>query len=146
MPSLYPNNVGGDVQSIIGLRPVDQVAAAGFSLKGTGLDCMGRSSFVAHVAVGALTGGGTFTVDGKLQHSDTDVDGNYADCTTNPQNPSVAIVQATAVNTDKRLEIDCTGLKRFVRMVFTVTFSAGTKIGLMQTFIVGGQVLGNPTQ
>lgn len=124
MPSLYPGNIGGTVTSVQGIFPKSQAAAAAFSLKGTGLDRTGIESLLAVISVGAVDAG-TFTLDGKLQHSDTDVDGNYADVATNPQNTKVALTQMTTANKVQHLEVDCRGLKRFVRMVFTVAFAGG---------------------
>lgn len=135
MPSLFPRNIGGVAKIVEGVQPITQAAAGAFSLKGVGLDCQGIESVVARVAVGAVNAG-TFTVDGKLQHSDTDVDGNYVDAAVNAQNPAVAIAQLTAINTHAALEIDTTGLKRFIRMVHTVAMAGGaTGLGFTQQFL-----------
>lgn len=134
-------NIGGLVTARPALRPVSQAAAAAFSLKGPGLDRSAWESLLLMVQVGLATGApASFTVDAKLQHSDTDVDGNYVDVVADVNNPAVAIAQITAASTQKHLEIALTGLKQWVRIVFTVAFSGGTSptILLAADFVVGG--------
>lgn len=142
--TLYPGNLGGDVALKPSLTPRDNAAAASFSLKGSGVDMQNHDTFVGYVSVGPTTGApDSFTVDARLEHSDDDVDGNYAAVVVNPQNAAVAITQVTAVNTTRRIEIDRRGLKRFVRWTHTIAFVNGTspKVGISSGFAVGGSVI-----
>lgn len=143
MPSLFPRNIGGVAKIVEGVQPVAQVAAAAFGLVGASVDCQGIESVVARVAVGAVDAG-TFTVDAKLQDSADNA--AFADCAVNAQNPAVAITQLTAINTHASLEIDTTGLRRFVRLVHTVAFAGGgTKVGLVSQFLTA-PLIGQVTQ
>jgi hypothetical protein len=137
-------NIGGDIKSNTSVRPVAQVAAASFSKKGSGVDLQGKQSFVWHTLAGGTTGTpDSFSVNGKLQHSDVDSDLSYEDVVANPQNASVAITAITAVDTDRRVEIDARGLKRYVRPVYTVAFVAGTTpaVLLASTIVTGDSVI-----
>ncbi len=91
--------------------PGDHATAAAYSLKGTGVDVLGKSALVIF---SAGTNGSGGTVDVKLQESDTDVDGNYTDVT------SGGFTQVTESNDNATFEKAYTGTKQYLRVVATV--------------------------
>jgi hypothetical protein len=137
-------NIGGLATIKNLLRPNNQVAAAAFSLEGSSLDAEDFDSLLIEVKSGASTGTPTtIAVDAKLQDS---ANGSaWADVAADAANPSVAITQITAVNTSRFLEINRSGLRRYVRMVFTVAFTGGSTpaIGLSAS-AVAQPVIGPP--
>lgn len=118
-------NIGGQVTIKNLLRPANQVAAAAFALVGSTLDCESLESLLIEVKTGAATGTPTtLAVDGKLQDS---ADGStWADVAADAQNPVVAITQITAVDISRFIEVNRRGLRRYLRMVFTVAFTGGS--------------------
>lgn len=99
----------GMEQSII---PANHGVAAAYSLKGTGLDVSGAANALFILNAGTFGAGGT--VDVKLQHCNTDVDGDYEDVTDG------AFAQVTTANDEAVYELAYTGPKTYVRAVATV--------------------------
>ena len=91
-------------QSIV---PGAHVIAAGYSLKGTGVNVLGYRALV-NLNAGSCGAGGT--VDVKIQESDTDVDGDYTDWT------GGAFTQVAAANDNTVQEKEYTGTKQFIRV------------------------------
>jgi len=104
---LFADNIT-TVQSIV---PGAHIIAAAYSLKGAGVEVRGYRTLVN---LNSGTNGAGGTVDVKIQESDTDVDGNYADCT------GGAFVQVTAANDNAVQEKEYTGSKKYIRPVSTV--------------------------
>jgi uncharacterized phiE125 gp8 family phage protein len=100
-----------DITSVQSIFPGDHVAAAAYSLKGTGVDVLGKQTLVVF---SSATNGAGGTVDVKLQESDTDVDGNYVDVT------SGGFTQVTEANDNATYEKAYTGTKQYLRVVSTV--------------------------
>lgn len=118
-------NIGGFVTTKKALRPQSSAAVGSYGLNGVTIDREGHQSALLRVGTGAASGTPTtIAVDAKLQDS---ADGSsWADVAVSPQNPAVAIAQITAINTDKFLEIDLSGLRRYIRFVHQVAFTGGT--------------------
>jgi len=101
-----------DITSVQSIFPGDHVAAAAYSLKGTGVDVLGKQTLVLFEWAGFGLGS---TVDVKLQESDTDVDGNYVDVT------SGGFTQVNTATANATFEKAYTGTKQYLRVVSTVT-------------------------
>lgn len=111
--------------------------------KSTGFDRSGLNSCVIVQAVGATSGApSSFTSDVKMQHSDTDVDGNYVDYQPAGTAASGAITTITAANTVGRKSIDLSGAKKFVRLYEVNAFVSGTspKVSTASLIVFGGAV------
>jgi hypothetical protein len=136
-----PRNVGGLVTSRTALRPQASAAAAAFSLLGLSIDREAFQSALFKLFTGAVTGTPTsFAVSSKLQDS---ADGSaWADVVASQANPTVTIPDVIAINSNNILEVDLSGLRRFVRMVHTVAFVGGTSptVLLAEECILGGGV------
>lgn len=133
-----PRNIGGHLNPVDALRPVDAITAAAFALVGLEVDRETANSMCWVTQTGAVTGApSATTVDSKLQHRNSSAE-SWVDCAVTPGNAAVAITQITAANTLRKVNIDLTPYKRFVRAVTSVVHTAGTtpKIGLSQTFIL----------
>jgi hypothetical protein len=78
----------------------------------------------------------------KLQHSDTDVDGNYVDFKPDGTAASGAITTIAAANTMGRKSIDLSGSKKWVRLYEANAFVGGTspKVGTGSFLLLGGAV------
>lgn len=134
-----PRNVGGLVTSRTALRPQASVAAAAFSLLGLGIDREAFQSALFKAVLGAVTGAPTsFSVSTKLQ--DSADNSTFADVAVSQSNPLVTIADLIAINTSGVLEVDLSGLRRYIRLVHTVTFVAGTAptIFIADECILGG--------
>lgn len=132
-------NIGGDVTAKAALRPVASAAAASFSLVGVVINRAQFQSLLLKVTSGAKTGAPTtLSVKAKLQESDAS-GGTYTDVAVGPANAAVAIADITDNNQERWLEIDMSGLKEFVRVVFEVAFSGGTSPTI---FIAAEAILG----
>lgn len=118
-------NIGGEVTIKDVIRPRASAAAGTYGVTGATIDRSNFTSMLVEVKTGASAGTpDSFAVDAKLQDS---ADGSsWADVAASASNPAVAITQITAVNTSRFLEIDLSGLRRYVRMVAQVAFSGGS--------------------
>ncbi len=130
MPSMALNkNIGAFLKAEIGTPAFADDAAA--PVNGTGIDREGHQSCLLVAQAGAATGSPTGqTHDAKIQDSAA-VAGTYVDYVT-PQGGQVGtpsdaeIVQQTADDVISVKEVDLSGAKRFIRVVSTVTLTAGT--------------------
>lgn len=100
-------------QSIV---PANHGIAAAYSLKGSGLDVSGAANTLFLLNAGTFGVGGT--VDIKLQHSNTDIDGDYEDVTDG------AFAQVTEANDNAIFELAYTGPRIYVRAVGTVAVAS----------------------
>lgn len=90
---------------------------------------------ILHAVVANVTGAPTATsVALKIQHSDTDVPGDFVDA--NIQ----GIASVLTVTDQGELHVNLDGFKQYVRVVATATFTGGTT---PKADIVGTLVLGN---
>jgi len=127
-------DIGGQIDVVSSIKPVNQITAASYSVVGEVVDSNGFESAVVAVATGAILGSPSAqTVDAKLQECDTS-GGTYTDVTDG------AITQITAVDTDGRVSAKLTGLKRYLKVVSTVALTGGSTptIGLKADIILGG--------
>lgn len=97
------------------IAPGSHDEAASYSLKGTGVDVLGKRSLVRLVSG---LNGSSATVDAKIQESDTDSDSLYVDWT------GGAFTQVTEENDAATQEIEYTGIKQYIRVVATVAVAA----------------------
>lgn len=97
------------------IAPGSHDVAATYSLKGSGVDRLGKRTLV-HLISG--TNGSSATVDAKIQESDTDSDALYLDWT------GGAFTQVTEETDNATQEIEYTGTKRYIRVVATVATAA----------------------
>lgn len=111
-------DIGAYVKTVIGVLPFARTAAA---VNGPSIDRRGFDSCVLHTVGGAATGSPTGqTLDAKLQES-ADGSTGWADIV-----PAIAITQIVADDVEQRVDADLSGNKRFIRVVQTVTLTAGT--------------------
>ncbi len=92
-----------------------------------------------YAAAGVLTGAPTaMTMDAKVQDS---ADGSTGWADYKPDGVTVAAIpQITAANAEAEIDVDLSGAKRYVRIVETVGFTAGTSplLGAQETVILYG--------
>lgn len=103
------NRLAQDTKIINHVTFADRTATT--AIKGAGVHRERYQAVLAIVASGTL--GANTTCDVKLQHSDVDSDGSYADI------PGAAIVQLVAADDDKAVALDVRLSKKFVRAVLT---------------------------
>lgn len=103
---------------IPGLNPAAQPAG---TVTGPVIDRQGFLSAIVNLTVGAAAGAPTAQgVSLKLQHGDAANGTDMVDVT------GAATPSLTADNTNASFNVDMTGLKRYIRVVATVTFTDGT--------------------
>jgi hypothetical protein len=105
-----------NISSNQSIAPGSHAIAAGFSLKGAGIDVSAEGNVLAILSAGAFGAGGT--ADVKLQESDTDVDADYKDA------ESGAFAQVSEANDNATYELAYSGTRKYVRAVATVAGAA----------------------
>lgn len=117
---MIPTDVGAHLKHAISVRPDEYTA----SVNGVSFDRMPAGeqryeSALLYGEVGDIEGAPTsFTVDYKLQDSADDT--TFADVT------GETLTQVTAANTSRSKAVNLVGLRRYVRVVGTVSFTGGT--------------------
>ena len=138
MRPAYMTNIGGLIAPKEGLPPLNNAAG---TRNGAAIDRLGYFSCTLFAQAGAEEGSPSArTLDVKLQESDdgstgwTDISG-------------AAITQITAVNTQARKDVNLRGVKRYIRAVEVVAFTAGTspKLNSVCQVILGGKDDGLPS-
>jgi len=127
------HNVGATVKVVTGVSPVASAAA---TINGVAVDRRDFGSAVLTHFAGAATGAPTAqTAATKLQESDTS-GGTFTDVT------GAAPSDLTVDDTDSSVDVDLTGVKRFVRVVTTVSFTGGTSptLPVGAALVLGGSV------
>ncbi len=127
-------DIGAYVKSINGVFPFARTAGA---VNGAAINRLGFDSCVLHTVSGAATGSPTGqTLDAKLQDS-ADGSTGWADLV-----PAIAITQIVADDTEEQVDADLSGHKKFIRVVQTVTLTAGTSPTLpcASSVVLGGAV------
>lgn len=140
MTSRAPRNVGGLVTTKTALRPQASTGAASYGLAGLAINRSDFQSALIKITAGAKTGTPTtVNVKAKVQHCDTE-GGTYADIAVGPANPAVAVSDITDQNQERYLELDLSGLKEFIKVVFEVAFTGGStpSIFLASEAVLGG--------
>ena len=99
------------------IAPGSHGIAAGYSLKGTGVDVSGAGDVVAVLDVGQV-GSPAGTVDVKLQESDTGLEADYTDVADG------AFAQVTGANDNQGFKLAYGGNCTYVRAVATVAGAA----------------------
>ena len=126
----HPYDLGSEVKEKVAIIPL------GFgseSVNGPDIDRTGYNSAVLHVSTGAATGSPSAqTCDVKIQEKEEG--GSYTDVS------GAAITQITADNGDEELNIDLSGLKKYVRAVATTVLTGGSspKWPVAATLTIGG--------
>lgn len=111
-------DIGAYIKAVVGTVPF---ADTGTVVNGAAIDRLGFDSCILHTSGGAVTGAPTAqTLDSKLQES-TLAAGPWTNLV-----PAIATVQLTADNTEDQVDADLSGVKRFIRVVRTVSLTAGT--------------------
>jgi hypothetical protein len=136
------NGIGPSIKVLQGVVPLNRAAA---TAKGAAIDRTGFQSCVLQGFTGVLESNpSAYSVDVKLQHSDTTTDGDFSDFTpVSGSAPSGAIAQITAESTSKRKAINLNSAKKYIRAVLVVgAFTGGTspKLNCGATIVLGGAV------
>ncbi|NIU01091.1 MAG: hypothetical protein GWN01_09250 [Nitrosopumilaceae archaeon] len=124
-------DIGAALKTVLGVSPQNN---AGSAINGPAIDRTGFESCVLSAMAGSTTGSPTsFTVDAKLQES-ADGSTGWADIS------GAAISALTAVDTEGDVDIDLSGVKKFVRAVVTPAFVGGTSptVDVAATVVLGG--------
>lgn len=128
------SSVGSYIKTVVG---VAAAASAAGARNGAAIDRDGYDSCVLFAQAGAATGAPTTrTLDAKIQESEdgttgwTDVEG-------------AAIAQIAADNGSAKVNVDLSGVQRYIRVVQTVGFTGGTSPALPNSAAV---VLGGPDE
>lgn len=111
-------DVGAYIKAAIGSIPLSSLGGA--AVNGPAINRLGFDSCVLHTAGGSATGSPSAqTLDAKLQES---ADGSTAwtDIT------GAAITQIIADDSEAQVDVDLSGVKKFIRVVQTVVLTAGT--------------------
>jgi hypothetical protein len=119
----FTRNIGAYLKVVKGINPANAAAGA---INGAAIDRAGVGganyfqSSVLKLSRGAVAGApSAHTADGKLQDS-ADGSAGWADIA------GAAVAQLAADNTESQVNVDLTGVKRFIRSVVTVAFTGGT--------------------
>lgn len=127
------NDIGAYVATKFSLAPQSMAASA--TANGSSVDRLGASSAVLVGLAGAATGTPTgVSVTYKIQDS---ADGStFADVTSITDD-----VELTAVSSAVELDVDLTGLRRYIRVVATTALTGGTTPTILVAgcLILGGQ-------
>lgn len=124
--------LGERAKVVAGIAPLTQAAG---SVNGDVIDRLGFLDAIVHLKAGAATG--TPTTQGvalKVQTGDAADGSDMADVS------GAAIAALTADNAEAELNIDLNGYKRYLRVVVTTSFTAGTTPKIPSAVAV---VLGN---
>lgn len=128
------NNIGAFVDPDVGITP-RAPTASGTAIKGSAIDRTGFDSCVLVVQTGQDSGTpDSFSVAGKLQHSDTTTDGDFTDLT------GAAIAAITTEDALAEVDVNLADAKQYVRAVVTPTYVGGTtpSVLLSAAVIKGG--------
>lgn len=129
------SQIGAYLKATVGTVPA---APAAGTRNGAAIDRLHYGSCVLQASAGATTGTPTsFTLDAKLQDSADGTTG-WADFV--PHNGTAAVAPIAVASTQATKNIDLAGAKRFVRVVETLAFVAGTAptLGAACSVILGG--------
>lgn len=130
---MFPTDIGALLKVLKGINPVASAAAV---INGSAIDRSGFQSCVLSGQAGAAAGAPTArTVDFKLQES-ADGSTNWADIS------GAAVTTIIADNGEAHVNVNLAGVKKFIRIVATVTFTGGTTptIPVAATVALGGAV------
>lgn len=130
------NDIGAFVAPCVSISPRN---AAAETYAGIAVDRLEARSCVLVVESGAPTGApDSYTLAGKLQHSDTTTDGDFVDFQIDET--TVAIETITADGSLKTVNVDLSSAKRYVRAKATLAFVNGSspKLPYSASIILGG--------
>jgi hypothetical protein len=125
-------NVGQTIRPVKAIKVQSSAAA---TINGPSIDRLGfHSAVIEHICGDATGSPSAQSVASKLQHSDATGSG-FADVS-----PAVAPAALTANDTEAEVNVDLSGLKRYIRVVTTVSFTAGTSpaIPVAAVVVLGG--------
>lgn len=121
-------DLGGEVKTLRALSP--QSDSGGTAKNGVIIDRFGFNSAVAVFVTGAISGAPTATsVACKVQHGDAADGSDMADI------PG-ATATITTADTIAEINVDCRGLKRYIRVSETTTFTGGTTPSILIAAVV----------
>ncbi len=112
-----------------GLAP--QVSTIGAEVKGGGVDCAGFETALLIAEVGAIVDGATKSVALKIQESDDDVDGHYADIAS----ATTGAILYAGENSPYLIDVNLSQFKRWLRAVNIGGAADGGLVG--GTWILG---------
>lgn len=127
-----PKKLGESIKTVAGINPV---ALAAGSVNGLVIDRTGFYDAAVHLKVGAATGAPTEQgVSLKMQTGDASDGSDMVDVAGD------VIEALTTDNAEKKLNIDLSGYKQYLRVVTTVTFTGGTSptIPVAVSVVLGG--------
>lgn len=125
------NNIGAFIDPDIGVTP-RAPTSSGTAIKGDAIDRSGFDSCTLVVFTGQDSGSpSSFSVAGKLQHSDTTTDGDFTDLTDG------AITAITTEDTLAEVDVNLADAKQYIRAVVTPTYSGGSS----PTVLLGAVVI-----
>lgn len=111
-------DTGSEIKTVRALSP--QSDSGGSAKNGVVVDRLGFKSLVASVITGAVSGTPTATsMTIKVQHGSASDGSDMADV-------SGAAATITAADSVAEINVNCRGLKRYVRVTETTTFTGGT--------------------
>jgi hypothetical protein len=138
-------HIGGIATNKVAVRPNDQAdtSAAYVTTGSVIIDRANFTSALLAVFVGAATGSPTgIAVDAKVEESADSGMSGAVDVS------GAAITQITAANSQAFVDIgDLSGRKRYLRVKYKITLTAGTspKLGISANLTLGGAVPAKPT-
>ena len=116
------------------------VVASEGTINSSSLDRINYDSCVLVTNTGVATGSpSSFTVDVKIQHSDTG-SGSWTDYTNPNTEATAAVTQITAVSTAGTVGVNLIGAKRYIRVVHILDFTGGSSptLAVSAHVILGG--------
>jgi hypothetical protein len=139
MSAPHLRNIGSYLKPVHTLSPAASSAGA---RNGSAVDRLGYESAQIVVQTGATTGTPTsFTVDAKIQDS-ADGSTGWADYTAPGATAVAALTTLITADSTAKFNVDLSGAKRYVRVVQTIAFVAGTSPTLLNNaaVVLGGAV------
>ncbi len=124
------HDIGAQIKEVTGTVPAAQAAGA---VNGAAIDRINYGSAVLFVTTGAETGSPSArSVTSKIQDSD--------DGSSGWNDVSGMSLAVSAINSSGRLKLNLAGVKRYIRVVSTAAFTAGTSPTLANqaSVILGG--------
>jgi hypothetical protein len=130
-------DTGSEVKTLRAISP--QSDSGGAAVNGVVIDRSGFDSLVATFITGATSGNPTgISVACKVQHGNASDGSDMADITG-------ATATITSANSVAEINVDCRGLKKYVRAVETTTLTGGTSPTiLVAATITLGQAVEKP--
>lgn len=130
-------DINAYIKTVTAVAPI--VASEG-TINGSSIDRINYDSCVLLTNTGVSTGSpSSFTVDVKIQHSDTG-SGSWTDYTNPNTESAAAVTQITAVSTAGSVGVNLVAAKRYIRVVHVLDFTGGSSptLAVSAHVILGG--------